>query len=128
MSANRLLRNTLGVVLSVGMLYFLSYNDLQGWLIPYLLLTGLISAIVAGSPLGWAIAATVFVVWGAVDLVRTILIFGPSQDWNLVAVFQTHSIERLIVTFHFAVVSILGGLLGWGLSRAGSEIYHKCSG
>lgn len=96
-------RPLLGIIVTAIYFEWLRGKDLQGGLFPSLYLTGLITSIVAGLPLGWMLTAGYILVRN--DIFRVLVdavFFGQ--------------VEAPIFLGAFAGVAIAGGVSGWGIT------------
>jgi len=98
-----LVRPLLGIIVTAIYFDWARAKDLQELLFPSLYLTGLITSIVAGLPLGWMLTASY------------ILIKNRFGSLLLDAVLNGQG-EPPIFVGMFAVVASAGGLSGWGIT------------
>ena len=97
-------------------------HDLQQALFPSLFTAGVLTAWVAGRPLGWALAAIYMLIqgWGGLLLSDIRLFHG--QDFFLWSLGQQ---ETIVLTAIFSTYLLIAGLTGWLLGAIGSRLVQK---
>jgi hypothetical protein len=122
-------RNLAGLALAVGLFRFVANRDLQEGLIPFLLVSGALVAIVAGKPAGWLVAA--FCLWGLaiIDLVRDYVrdysVWGTLYNWDFFGFLLHQEVEQAEIVIFFSIVLMIGGLVGWSISIAAARLRVK---
>jgi hypothetical protein len=107
----RITRTIMGFALT-DILFHLPWlgQDLQDALFPFLLMVGVLTAWIAGRPLGWAVSAIYMLIsgWGGLLLFDFQIYHG--QDFFLWSLGQQ---ETIVMTVILSAYLLIAGLIGW---------------
>ena len=117
LSIYRSARTFLGFALTGILFQLAGGHDLQEALFPFLLVVGVLSAWVAGRPLGWAVSALYMLISGWGRLLLTDFQLYHGQDFFLWSLGQK---ETIALTGILSAFLLMAGVVGW-LSSVGAS-------